>query len=202
MPRPTSARDSFIRATVLAGLALQLAAPPAAAGQTDAERLSQLEQMVRALGERVAALEAAAPAETTATVDGDGIRWRFEPPVTGRPLAVTQKQLDQRSGSAELLLEVTAPLPRRWVNENGGLPLVLVATHADGSETSHPLQPVRRSSLEPGSFLHVRAVLDAGNLARTVDILIRSEHAAQHQPSALPQRGPSPMNPSTEHQRP
>lgn len=151
---------------------------------------------MRKLSERVAALEAAASTQATEATDGDGIRWRFEPPVTGHPLAVTQKQLDRRSGSAELLLELTAPLPEpgRWLNQDGRLPLVLVATHADGSESSHPVQLVRRSSLEPGSFLHVRAALDVSEIARIVDILIRAEHAAQRQPAAAPQHSASPTN--------
>jgi hypothetical protein len=205
MSRPTSARDSGIwpSTAALAAVAMLLPATPVAAGQTDAERLSQLEQMMRSLSERVAALEAATSTQATSTTDGDGIRWRFEPPVSGRPLAATQKHLDRRSGNAELLLEITAPLPdpSRWLNEDGWLPLVLVATHADGSEAAYPVQLARRTSLEPGSFLHVRAALDASEIARVVDILIRSERAAQRQPAALPQRSPLQTNPTTD-QRP
>jgi hypothetical protein len=155
-----------------------------AAGQTDAERTSQLEQVVRPLRAWVAALEAASSTQTTKTADGDRVRWRSEPPVTGRLPAVRQKQLDRRPGSAELMLELTAPFPERvrGLNDEVRLPLTLVSTHADVSETSHPVQMMRRSPRDPGSFPYDGAACDPSNIARIDDILIRSERAALNRP--------------------
>ena len=148
-----------------------------AAEQTDAQRLSRLEQQVRALSERIGLLESAQSTGKSETADSGGTRWRFKPPLTGQPFAISQKHLDLDAGAADLLLEVTAPVPdrARWLDDDHRAPLSLIATRADGDEETYPVYLVRPGSLELGSFLHVRTEFNPGLAGQIVDILIQGD---------------------------
>ncbi len=152
-----------------------LGSMPAAAEQTAAERIELLEAKLRALTERVAALEAS-PGNAAAPEPGGGIAWVLGDDLRGRPFRIAHKALDLDDGRVELLLQITEPVPsaERWI-AGGPAPIRLTLRTPDGSERRFYMTLLRGRSLEPGGHLHLLAELEPALAAGASQIVV--EHA-------------------------
>lgn len=141
------------------------------AGQALDGRIMQLEAQVRALLERVQALEASAAVPVVASAADDGVVWTFGDPVDGSPLKVSYKGLDRNAGSVELLVQVTAPLadPAAWT---ASPPLRVTLHDVDGGSTEARFALVRGSRVDPGAHLHLRATVDPARAAAARQLVI------------------------------
>lgn len=143
----------------------------AAAEQTPEERIGRLEAQVRALTERIAALEAG----DGSAAAGDVV-WQLDEDLRGRTFRVVHQALDADDGRVELLLQVTAPVPapERWM-QGGPAPIRVTLRAPDGSERLLYMTLIRGASFEPGKHLHLLAELEPAVAAGTTEILV--EHA-------------------------
>lgn len=113
---------------------------------------------------------------SSSTSTGTGVEWRLGAELSGEPLRVTATELDKQRGVVDLLLKIEAPLPdsAAWPREPGRpVPVVLWAEDATGATLAElPMVLVRGPSLEPGAYLHLRAVLPerAGDRVRLLRI--------------------------------
>jgi hypothetical protein len=150
-------------------LAACLTAPSAAlAEQTMDERLLQLEAQVRALSDRLNALEHAAPASASVAAEGQvvvgdaGVVWLIDDYVSKSPFRVSYKAFDRTHGRIELLLQVTAPLdnPSQWSSKGAEVPVAVTLRGAGGEERRKQFVLGRGTRAEPGSHLHLYADID------------------------------------------
>jgi hypothetical protein len=149
----------------LVGVALPATA---AAEQLPEVRIERLEAQVRALTERIAALEA----EQSPAAPGE-IAWQLDQDLNGRTFRVVHQALDADDGRVELLLQVAAPVPvpEHWM-QGSPAPIRLTLRAADGSEQGLYMTLIRGASVEPGKHLHLLAELDPAIAAATSLILI------------------------------
>jgi hypothetical protein len=118
----------------------------------------------------------ASTSSSSSSSTGTGVEWRLGAELSGEPLRVTATELDKQRGVVDLLLKIEAPLPdsAAWPREPGRpVPVVLRAEDATGATLAElPMVLVRGPSLEPGAYLHLRAVLPerAGDRVRLLRI--------------------------------
>jgi hypothetical protein len=118
----------------------------------------------------------ASTSSSSSSSTGTGVEWRLGAALSGEPLRVTATELDKQRGVVDLLLKIEAPLPdsAAWPREPGRpVPVVLRAEDATGATLAElPMVLVRGPSLEPGAYLHLRAVLPerAGDRVRLLRI--------------------------------
>jgi hypothetical protein len=165
-------RQRLIPAVVT--LTCALGGLPAAAQQTAAERIELLEAKLRALTERVAALEAD-QGDAVAPEPGS-IAWVLGDDLRGRPFRIAHKALDLDNGRVELLLQITEPVPaaERWI-PGGPAPVRLTLRTPDGGERRLYMMLLRGRSFEPGRHLHLLAEIDPAVAAGATQIVV--EHA-------------------------
>jgi hypothetical protein len=147
-------------------VAVTLLQAAAFAEQGTEQRLQALEERVRALTGRVENLErAASPAAQPVRGPGlpaDGAVWTFDDYVDASPFKVSYKSFDRATGRVELLLQITAPIeqPELWSETGRSVPVALRYRAADGAEGASVFALVRASRLEPGSRVHLRALVE------------------------------------------
>jgi hypothetical protein len=137
--------------------------------QAMAERVLQLEAQVRALTERLSALEhGGTQASAAGAVDGQvivadsGVVWLIDDYVSSSPFRVTHKEFDATRGRIELLLQIAEPLddPTQWRTANAEVPLAVTLRGAGGEEARQRFVLGRGTRTEPGSHLHLHADID------------------------------------------
>lgn len=186
LPSPPGSRQRLRPRLAAAVLAPALLLPGGTAGaQTNAqERLSRLEQQVRALTGRLAELERATAADdgavATETAAG-GVQWELEAPF-GAGLTLSQKRFARTSGRVDLLARLDAPLAaaRAGSRRAAGdpLPLAVVAETPDGAREYAVFQLLRGSRLAAGAFVHLRAELSPALAERASRLRLQSANAA------------------------
>lgn len=183
-------RNATLSAALLAAL---LAAPATALADQDADhdadhpitaRVLQLEAQVRALTERLSALERAGAAQHTAAsaeaqpgVADSGVVWLIDDYIGNSPFRVSHKEFNAAQGRIELLLQVTAPLndPAPWSTPGARVPVAVTLRGADGEQARQHFMLGRGTRTEPGSHLHLYADIDPASAAAARQLVV--EHA-------------------------
>lgn len=170
-PRPGMARVAIW--TAILGSALS--GPLCGAEQTVDQRLTVLEQQVRALTQRLKAVEG-----RTATPAGNpehqvqDVVWSFDAYLDSSPFKVTYKRFERKSGKVELLLQITAPLERPdvWTGVGRPVPIGLTLRTVGGAEGRAGFTLKRGGGVDPGAFLHVQAQIDPARAAAAGQLII------------------------------
>lgn len=161
-----------------------LLAEPSLAQQDQDAKLLELEIQIEQLTRRVEALEAQVGADSGPGVRTDkDLTWNFAPYLAGSPFAVSQQELDRKTGRVDLLLNLMAePMDLdlwRLAQVGGPVPLAVTASLSDGRTLGPlPLNLHRRTNLDIGTHVHVLVQLpvDDPKLIRRLFI----EHTAPH----------------------
>ena len=151
----------------LLAIALTIPVAPSPAQGDPAVKLLELEGRIDQLTRRVEVLEAGALAGADS---GPGVRmgkdlaWHFDGYLAESPFAVSQQELDRKTGQVGLLLNlISEPADAdlwRAVQVGGPVPIEVVATLAGGSTVGPiPFTLHRRTRFDIGTHVHVQAQL-------------------------------------------
>lgn len=150
---------------LLAAALWALASPCLAQADPAAAKLAELEARIDRMARRIEVIEVQL-ADGVEPASGPGVRatkdlvWQFDPYLSESPFAVSQQELDRKTGRVDLLLNLVADLPDadRWrqIQVGDAVPIEVTATLA-GGETLAPITFAlhRRTDLTPGTFVHV-----------------------------------------------
>ena len=168
---------------LLAAALWVLASPCLAQANPAADKLAELEARIDQMARRIEVIEAQL-AGGVEPASGPGVRttkdlvWQFDTYLSDAPFAVSQQELDRKTGRVDLLLNLVAEPPDadlwRQIQVGGAVPIEVTATLA-GGEAMAPIvfDLHRRTDLAPGTFVHVLGQLPADDAKAARRLVIR-----------------------------